>query len=135
MKQVLIIISFFILLAFARPAAANQSSCVKALDQLMTNVEQNVRSMPKSNATIHKYCVMWLYNRTAYDSAKQKAGDDPCPSSSEDWRKILKQLTKAYSSAKSICGNKNTCSEGCGKALSIIRSGGSQTAALAAIPK
>lgn len=117
-------------------AFAGRKECAGKLSQLMDKVETDVRSMKKTDAEVHKYCVMWLYQRHLYDKAKTKnGGEEPCPSSSKDWRGIMSLLMTAYSSAKTICADKKVCTKGCGEALSIIRSGGSQDLALKSIPK
>lgn len=134
MRFVLWIATFLVANAIVTAAYADRAQCVKELSKLMKSVEKDVRSMPKQDAKIHKYCVMWLYERASYDIEKQKTGGDPCPSGSADWKKILGMLIGAYGDAKSICNDKNVCDKGCGKALSIIRSGGSTAQALKAIP-
>ncbi|MCC6137099.1 MAG: hypothetical protein IT287_00575 [Bdellovibrionaceae bacterium] len=123
-------------LLFSQLAAADRTQCVKGLSNLMNHVESDVRSMPKVDQSVHKLCVMWLYQRSQYEKLKkQNGGEDPCSSKSKDWRNILAKLVGAYSDAKTICGDSNTCSNGCGNALSVIRSGGSLQVALKSIPK
>lgn len=117
-------------------AHAGRVECSRSLTRLMDSVESDVRTMPKVDANVHKYCVMWLYKRGQYEVAKsQNGGEELCPNSSADWRTILGNLMTAHSAAKSICGDKKVCTKGCGKALSVIRSGGSLQLALQAIPK
>lgn len=102
----------------------------------MKNVESDVRSMAKSDASVHNFCVMWLYNRGQYDKIKkQNGGEDPCPSKSNDRKNILNRLMTAHSDAKALCKNKQICEQGCGNALSVIRSGGSLQVALLSVPK
>lgn len=135
MKFIIYITTFFVVSTFAGTAHADRAQCVKQLSTLMTNVEKDIRTMPKQDAQVHKFCVMWLYQRASYELAKKNNnGEDPCPNTSSDWKKILGKLIGGYSSAKSICSNNKVCTNGCGKALSIIRSGGSTAQALKAIP-
>lgn len=135
MKFIIFLTPFFVVNTFAATAFADRAQCEKELSSLMTNVETDIRSMPKQDAQVHKLCIMWLYERAQYESAKEdNNGEDPCPSNSSDWKKILGKLIGGYSNAKSICNDSNVCSNGCGKALSIIRSGGSTAQALKAIP-
>lgn len=136
MKSVVVILSLLVAQLFSSSAFADRAQCVNSLRTLMVNVERDVRMMPKSEPQVHKHCVMWLYDRAAYEAVKQqKDGEDPCSSTSKDWRNILTKLLSAYTDAKTVCANKKVCDKGCGKALSVIRSGGSQSSALKAIPQ
>jgi hypothetical protein len=135
MKFIIFMTIFFVVSTFAGNAFADRAQCEKELSSVMKKAESGVRTMPKQDASVHKYCVMWLYERANYEyNKKQNGGKEPCPSDSSDWKAMLVKLMDAYGSARSVCGNKSICKKGCGKALKIIRSGGSAAQALRSIP-
>jgi hypothetical protein len=125
MKFIIFMTIFFVVSTFAGNAFADRAQCEKELSSVMKKAESGVRTMPKQDASVHKYCVMWLYERANYEyNKKQNGGKEPCPSDSSDWKAMLVKLMDAYGSARSVCG----------KALKIIRSGGSAAQALRSIP-